>query len=80
MATGRGPVVEVIVICLEISHVGVDNEVLTVAILPDWRKMAMTDDELMEAWKRGELLVTDLDAETRRRILEVLRIADTDPT
>lgn len=40
----------------------------------------MTDDELMEAWKRGELAVTEVDAETQQRILEILHIADTDPT
>jgi hypothetical protein len=32
----------------------------------------MTDDELMEAWKRGKLLVTEVDDETRTRILTAL--------
>lgn len=32
----------------------------------------MTDDELIEAWKRGELVVTDADAETRAKILNAL--------
>jgi hypothetical protein len=32
----------------------------------------MTDDELMEAWRRGELVVTDVDDETRTRILAAL--------
>jgi hypothetical protein len=32
----------------------------------------MTDDELMEAWRHGELMVTDVDDETRTRILAAL--------
>jgi hypothetical protein len=42
--------------------------------------MTMTDDELLEAWKQGELVVTDVDAETQQRIFDILDIADTDPT
>jgi hypothetical protein len=32
----------------------------------------MNDDELMEAWRRGELVVTDVDDETKARILGAL--------
>lgn len=32
----------------------------------------MNDDELLEAWKRGELVVTEVDAETRAQLLDAL--------